>query len=66
MEPYNLRNELSDLCYELECQTDLLLAVQEALEHEDNDGSFGKAVYALYIAIDGIRLKMEALLRNPF
>lgn len=66
METNTLRTALSDLCFDLECQTDLLLAVQEALEHEDNDGSFGKAVYALYIAIDGIRLKMEALLRNPF
>ena len=66
METHNLRTELSDLCYELECQMDLLLAVQTALEQEDSVSNFSLAVYGLYIAIDTIRLKMEELLKNPF
>ena len=66
MDKTNLRNELSDLCYDLECQTALLLAVQTALEHEDSASDFSLAVYSLYIAIDTIRLKMEELLKNPF
>lgn len=66
METNTLRTALSDLCYELECQTDLLLAVQSALEHEDAVSSFSKAVYGLYIEIDTIRLKMEELLQSPF